>query len=162
MLARVIRCRSMATIAAVGRRSLVSSAVNQQSTASCSPLIQPAGAASMRAFHVSNVGRSSDKAITRDDFEHATGLELAELEGIVAGHDIFTGNDEKWLYAPTGTEENPVVVTSLFEERIVGATDPDDDSLVEWGIVKLGAAPKLIGSEYFVLKQIGDGSHGHH
>lgn len=64
------------------------------------------------------------------------------------------------LLQPMGTLTNPVVVTSVATERIVGAVDPDDDSIVCWGIVKVGAPPKLIGDEYFVLKQIeGGGSH---
>ena len=33
---------------------------------------------------------------------------------------------------PFGTEKNPVVVTSAFASRIVGATDVDDDSIIHW------------------------------
>jgi hypothetical protein len=63
------------------------------------------------------------------------------------------------VFQPMGTLTNPVVVTSVATERIVGAVDPDDDSIVCWGIVKAGAPPKLIGDEYFVLKQIDGGGH---
>ena len=42
------------------------------------------------------------------------------------------------LDAPFGTEENPVVVPSEFAERIVGVSDPDDDSLVSLAAVGVG------------------------
>jgi hypothetical protein len=41
------------------------------------------------------------------------------------------------LDAPFGTEDNPVVVPSEYEERIVGVVDPDDDSLVGAGFFGL-------------------------
>ena len=44
--------------------------------------------------------------------------------------------------------------------------DPDDDSLVWWGIIESGEPPKQIieGGEYFVLTKDPDAdeSHGHH
>mmetsp|Transcript_9943 Transcript_9943/g.17068 ORF Transcript_9943/g.17068 Transcript_9943/m.17068 type:complete len:152 (-) Transcript_9943:534-989(-) len=115
----------------------------------------------IRAFHNTSFAASSAPTkVKAEDIEHATGLELAELEALVEGKDLFLDGDVKWLDAPFGTEANPVVVTSMFEERIVGATDPDDDSIVCWGIVRLGKPPVMIGAEYFVLKQI-EGA-GHH
>mmetsp|Transcript_20663 Transcript_20663/g.39256 ORF Transcript_20663/g.39256 Transcript_20663/m.39256 type:complete len:148 (+) Transcript_20663:98-541(+) len=99
---------------------------------------------------------SGEVKVTEEDIEHATGIELRELEAAVAGKDLFLEEDSKWLNAPFGTLENPVVVTSMFTERIVGAVDPDDDSIVCWGLVKLGEAPVKIGDEFFVLKQIGE------
>mmetsp|Transcript_37525 Transcript_37525/g.52086 ORF Transcript_37525/g.52086 Transcript_37525/m.52086 type:complete len:152 (+) Transcript_37525:83-538(+) len=114
------------------------------------------------AFHNTTFATSGDLKVTEESIEHATGLELAELEGAMKGLNIFTGDDEKWLNAAKGTEEAPVVVTSMFKERIVGATDPDDDSIVEWAIVKEGEPPKLIGSEYFILKQMEGGAPAHH
>jgi len=94
------------------------------------------------------------------ELEHATGLERAELASKARGVDPF---HESWLDAPFGTETNPVEVTSEFEERIVGVPDPDDDSLVWWGVIKEGEAPKQIveGGEFFVLKRL-PSSGGHH
>jgi hypothetical protein len=188
------------------------------------------GQVAVRAFHAAGRMSSGGGMVTADDIEHATGLELLELEQKVKGGDMFKDSDAVWLNAvrpaytpsrprppsfpldvargglqwsrralcrspaarplasrnvvrtrgvpsarvaprcwllsgggglaagtqPAGTLDNPVVVTSVATERIVGAVDPDDDSIVCWGIVKVGAPPKLIGDEYFVLKQIED------
>jgi len=43
-----------------------------------------------------------------------------------------------------GTEDNPIVVPSLLPERIIGVTDPEDDTLVIWGIVREGEPPKQV------------------
>lgn len=53
-----------------------------------------------------------------------------------------------------GTPEDPVVVESAFEERIIGVPDPEDDCLVIWDLIKADEPPKQIieGGEYFVLK----------
>merc|ERR1712157_490690 len=52
----------------------------------------------------------------------------------------------------------PVVVTSSFSERIVGVTDPEDDSIVVWDFIREGEPPEQIveNGEYFVLKKITD------
>ena len=48
------------------------------------------------------------------------------------------------LDAPFGTAENPTEVTSEFDNRVVGVPDPDDDSLVWWGIIEEGSPPKQV------------------
>ena len=55
-----------------------------------------------------------------------------------------------------GTEDNPIVVPSLLAERIIGVTDPDDDTLVIWGIVREGEPPKQLvaGGEFFSLRRV--------
>lgn len=52
--------------------------------------------------------------------------------------------------------DKPVEVTSFSTERIVGVPDPDDDSIVVWGIIKENEPPKQLveGGEYFVLKKV--------
>lgn len=35
-----------------------------------------------------------------------------------------------------GTEDNPIQVPALLSERIIGVTDPEDDTLVIWGIIR--------------------------
>jgi hypothetical protein len=40
--------------------------------------------------------------------------------------------------------DNPIVVPSLLPERIIGVTDPEDDTLVIWGIVREGEPPKQV------------------
>lgn len=44
----------------------------------------------------------------------------------------------------------------LADERIIGVTDPEDDTLVIWGIIKMGEPPKQLvpGGEFFVLKKV--------
>ncbi|CCO17559.1 predicted protein [Bathycoccus prasinos] len=89
------------------------------------------------------------------DFEHSTGLYRAELEGLASGKDIFDHYD--FTRAPKGTKESPCVVTSEMEYRVVGVTDPDDDSIVIWGRLEEGKGPMLIGDEWFVHKRVGGG-----
>ena len=62
----------------------------------------------------------------------------------------------------TGTLANPVVVTSGYATRIVGATDGDDDSIIHWGVVKEGEPPMKIGEEYFVLTRDAGAEASHH
>lgn len=95
-----------------------------------------------------------------DDVEHVTGLERIELDTMASkGDDLFGDN---WLEDPEpGTPEKPVEVTSIFSERIIGVTDPHDDSEVLWGVIKEGEPPKQIcpGGEYFVLKMVEPEAH---
>lgn len=44
----------------------------------------------------------------------------------------------------------------LAGERIIGVTDPDDDTLVIWGIIREGEPPKQLvaGGEFFTLKRV--------
>ena len=63
-----------------------------------------------------------------------------------------------------GTEEDPIMVPSLEVERIIGVTDPEDDTLVVWGILKAGEPPRqfIENGEFYVLqlveyvKKVGD------
>ncbi|CAD7701359.1 unnamed protein product [Ostreobium quekettii] len=95
----------------------------------------------------------ADVAVAAEDLGHATGLERIELEAEAKGASLF---EEEWLSAPFGTIDNPVQVTSFNTERIVGVPDPDDDSIVVWGIVKENEPPKQLveNGEYFILKKV--------
>ena len=55
-----------------------------------------------------------------------------------------------------GTEDDPVVVPSLEPERIIGVTDPDDENLVVWGILRESDPPRqfIEGGEFYVLKKV--------
>lgn len=67
-------------------------------------------------------------------FEQATGLERAEIEH----PDLFKHNEV--LRGQFGTKENPVMIESNFESRIVGCTGraaPDDHDLY-WLLVEKG------------------------
>ncbi|KAI8474606.1 MAG: hypothetical protein J3K34DRAFT_407573 [Monoraphidium minutum] len=74
--------------------------------------------------------------------------------GYLADKDIW---DEAWAHEPRfGTEDNPIIVPSLLAERIIGVTDPHDDTLVIWGIVREGEPPKQLvaGGEFFTLSRV--------
>ncbi|GFH21996.1 uncharacterized protein HaLaN_19393 [Haematococcus lacustris] len=50
---------------------------------------------------------------------------------------------EAWMYEDRfGTEENPIFVPCLESERIIGVTDPEDDNLVVWGILRESEGPR--------------------
>lgn len=124
----------------------------------------------LRHFHSSSPARNATPTTTdagveevlKEQYEHVTGLEKYEVENKLKGIDVW---EETWLKEPWGTADKPVVVPSSYESRIVGVPDPDDDSLVWWGIIEDGQPPKQIieGGEYFVLKRIaapeGEGHH---
>lgn len=62
---------------------------------------------------------------------------------------------EAWMYEDKfGTETDPILVPSLESERIIGVTDPEDDNLVVWGILRENEPPRqfIEGGEYYVLK----------
>lgn len=66
--------------------------------------------------------------------DQATGLERAEIDH----PDLFKHNEV--LRGPFGTHENPVMIQSAFDSRIVGCTGkpiPDDHDLV-WLLVEKG------------------------
>lgn len=72
---------------------------------------------------------------------------------------------EAWMYEDKfGTEDDPISVPSLEPERIIGVTDPEDDTLVVWGILKAGEPPRqfIENGEFYVLqlveyvKKVGD------
>lgn len=109
-----------------------------------------------REFRSSSAQRSDP--VKTEGVEHATGLELKELDAAAKGVDYF-GQDFKWLDTPFGTLENPVQVTSSLPSRIVGATDAMDDSIIHWGLVEEGKGPVQIGEEFFVLKRVKDDHH---
>lgn len=64
---------------------------------------------------------------------------------------------EAWMYEDRfGTEENPIIVPSLEPERIIGVTDPEDDNLVVWGILRASEPARqfIEGGEFYVLKEV--------
>ena len=91
-----------------------------------------------------------DKAPVSTDWEHATGLELKELQAAAEGRTSSTTTTSS--SSPTARRSRPMVVTSSMPYRVVGATDPDDDTIVHWGRVEAGKPPVKIGSEWFVHK----------
>uniref|UniRef100_A0A6U0WT60 Uncharacterized protein n=1 Tax=Polytomella parva TaxID=51329 RepID=A0A6U0WT60_9CHLO len=64
---------------------------------------------------------------------------------------------EAWMYEEkVGTPEDPIVVPSLEGQRIIGVTDPEDDTIVVWGLVGENDPPRQLieGGDYFVCKKV--------
>lgn len=64
---------------------------------------------------------------------------------------------ESWMYEDKfGTEDDPIIVPSLEAERIIGVTDPEDDNLVVWGILRENEPPRqfIEGGEFYVLRTV--------
>lgn len=64
---------------------------------------------------------------------------------------------EAWMYEDKfGTEEDPILVPSLESERIIGVTDPEDDNLVVWGILRENEAPRqfIENGEFYLLQTV--------
>lgn len=64
---------------------------------------------------------------------------------------------EAWMYEDRfGDEHSPMVVPSVEEDRVIGVTDPEDDTVVIWGILREGDPPKqfIDGGEFYVLKRV--------
>lgn len=65
--------------------------------------------------------------------------------------------DEAWVYDNKfGSETEPIVVPSTLAERIIGVTDPHDDTMVIWGVLKEGepARQLVAGGEFFVVQRV--------
>ncbi len=74
----------------------------------------------------------------------------------MSDHALMAGHPR--AYEPRfGTVESPIKVPSLMDERIMGVTDPEDDTLVIWGIIRANEPPKQLvaGGEFFVLEKVG-------
>eukprot|EP00794_Sanderia_malayensis_P004901 gene4901-5548_t len=81
--------------------------------------------------------------------EQATGLERREYEAMLAGDmDPFNLNVKK---GPPGTRENPTIVPSSFDQRIVGCICEEDATMITWMILKKGAAQRCECGNFFQL-----------
>ena len=99
---------------------------------------------------------ANDGGIAKNE-DQATGLEREEVLAELDGKDYFEGQ----LVAPFGTKESPVVVQSIFAERIVGCPghcdqgDTTNFNEVQWFTVKEGSpyvCPDC--NQYFTLERI--------
>merc|ERR1711872_1108749 len=83
------------------------------------------------------------------DDEQATGLERREYEAMLAGNmDPFNLNVKK---GPAGTREKPTLVASSFDQRIVGCVCEEDATMINWMILKKGAAQRCECGNFFQL-----------
>ncbi|KAK1866961.1 hypothetical protein I4F81_009473 [Pyropia yezoensis] len=119
--------------AAVGARFLA--AMASPTTTSTTPPTPAATDAKPKSDAVAKPpAADSDVDTIPDSFDQAAGLERAEIDY----PDIFAHNEVS--RGPFGTESNPALIESAFDERIVGCTGqaaPADHDL-HWLTVKKG------------------------
>ncbi|XP_026477013.1 cytochrome c oxidase subunit 5B, mitochondrial-like [Ctenocephalides felis] len=79
-----------------------------------------------------NVGMSVARycKMMPDIMEHATGIEKRELQAIAAGND--DPFDMKVIKRNAGTQQEPNLIPSAFESRIVGCICEEDATAVKW------------------------------
>lgn len=65
-----------------------------------------------------------------DSLDHATGLEKRELLAKQAGDD--NPFDMKVFKRGPGTKENPNLIPSAFDARLVGCICEEDQTFVQW------------------------------
>mmetsp|Transcript_9158 Transcript_9158/g.13752 ORF Transcript_9158/g.13752 Transcript_9158/m.13752 type:complete len:128 (-) Transcript_9158:164-547(-) len=97
---------------------------------------------------------SHSAPLTKEDLEHTTGLERAELEAELRGETLF---DRNGLKGPFGTRAKPVVVPSTTNFRPVACTGGVGDQEHELLWFNLFAGHKHICPEcgqFFQLKQV--------
>lgn len=83
------------------------------------------------------------------DMEQATGLERKEVEALVAGvDDPF---NMKVQTGPPGTKDKPRLVPSMYEERIVGCICEEDQSYINWMVLKAGTTQRCDCGHWFQL-----------
>uniref|UniRef100_A0A7S0WG26 Uncharacterized protein n=1 Tax=Chlamydomonas leiostraca TaxID=1034604 RepID=A0A7S0WG26_9CHLO len=102
--------------------------------------------ANARTFHSSSLLSQASKAVTSP--------EPARKYRALVDKELW---HEAWMYEDRfGSEEDPIVVPSLEAERIIGVTDPEDDNLVVWGILRANEPPRqfIEGGEFYVLKEV--------
>ncbi|KAL3840944.1 hypothetical protein ACJIZ3_025535 [Penstemon smallii] len=86
-----------------------------------------------------------------------TGHEREELEAELQGKDILEIN---YPSGPFGTKEEPAVVKSYYDKRIVGCpgADGEDEHDVVWFWLEKGKPHECpVCSQYFVLEVVGPG-----
>ncbi|KAG8237091.1 hypothetical protein J437_LFUL017369 [Ladona fulva] len=100
-----------------------------------------------------NVLLNSMRAYSRtmaDPLEHATGLEKREMLAKAAGND--NPFDMKIFQRGPGTKDNPTLVPSAFDSRIIGCVCEEESASVCWMWLYEGE-PKRCGCGYWFKLQ---------
>lgn len=88
----------------------------------------------IRFISNSSVLRAAEPLLPKDE-EHATGAEKKELDALMDGkHDPFGIEVQK--DTKKGTKYAPILVPSMYEERIVGCVCEEDSNTIFWMILK--------------------------
>ncbi|KAK1550296.1 hypothetical protein Q3G72_016914 [Acer saccharum] len=115
------------------------------------------------------VASASDKNLktkVEDIIPIATGHELEELQAELEGRNILQINHPT---GPFGTKEQPAIVKSVYDKRIVGCPggEEEDEHDVVWFWLEKGKQHECpVCSQYFMLEVVGPGGspdgHGDH
>eukprot|EP00798_Chlamydomonas_sp_ICE-L_P009538 gene9538-12179_t len=114
----------------------------------------PAGRILSSLLGVNSRGVTTSSSVLSDDIsrtENSLSTEPARKYRQIDDKEMW---HEAWMYEDKfGTESDPILVPSLEAERIIGVTDPEDDNLVVWGILREHEAPRqfIEGGEYYTL-----------
>ncbi|XP_073040112.1 cytochrome c oxidase subunit 5b-1, mitochondrial-like isoform X4 [Primulina eburnea] len=104
------------------------------------------------------MSRHLSATITVDDvMPIATGHEREELQAALTGKDVLEIN---YPSGPYGTKEEPAVVKSYYDKRIVGCpgVEGEDEHDVVWFWLEKGRPHECpVCSQYFVLEVVGPG-----
>jgi len=127
-----------------------SSLAGQAVPASAKLALQCFSAVSTRGLHFSALAQSLQETTTADPLLHEPPRKFRPLGDKELWH-------EAWMYEDRfGNEDSPILVPSLEAERIIGVTDPEDDNLVVWGILREGEPPRQLieNGEFYLLKLV--------
>merc|ERR1711879_784617 len=114
-----------------------------------------------RNFAAAADGPRPDEIVEGDmsPFDHATGLEKAELIAEKEGRPLFA---DEFLSGAFGTREKPVLVPTVFDNRIVGCVGGEGDNAHEllWHEVTI-EKPTMCAEcgQVFAIKQLADNHH---
>ncbi|XP_057526257.1 cytochrome c oxidase subunit 5b-1, mitochondrial-like [Amaranthus tricolor] len=104
---------------------------------------------------------STDSEISKKSVEDvmpiATGHEREEIEAELQGKDILEIN---YPVGPFGTKENPAIVKSYYDKRIVGCPggEGEDEHDVVWFWLEKGKSYECpVCTQYFKLEVVGPG-----
>ncbi|GAV65981.1 COX5B domain-containing protein [Cephalotus follicularis] len=128
-------------------------------TPSHNSIISPSPSASLFARYFS-AAQSVDTPVKKsveDVMPIATGHEREEIEAELQGIDLF---DKDFPVGPFGTKENPAVIQSTYDKRIVGCPggEGEDEHDVVWFWLEKDKPHECpVCSQYFVLKTVGPG-----
>ncbi|XP_066364648.1 putative cytochrome c oxidase subunit 5b-like [Miscanthus floridulus] len=134
----------------------------RRAAASSSPASAPLSTAPASAFRrtsplLSSPGDKPAPTKVEDVMPIATGLEREELEAELQGKKRF---DMDPPVGPFGTKEEPAVIESYYNKRIVGCPggEGEDEHDVVWFWLQKDKPHECpVCSQYFVLKVIGEG-----
>ncbi|KAI4355711.1 hypothetical protein L6164_004458 [Bauhinia variegata] len=145
--------KSLATVAASPSRSVSTASRFANSTP---PFVYRSESSLTRYFGTES-GSTALKKKVEDVMPIATGHEREELEAELEGRNVL---DINYPVGPFGTKEEPAVIKSYYDKRIVGCPggEGEDEHDVVWFWLEKGKPHECpVCSQYFVLEVVGPG-----